>query len=230
MLGMAGGPARANDHGGNGGDPRIVPTSAVIEGRTYHEWTAAWWQWVTAFAPDANPATDTTGEFAGQGQSGAVYFLAGTFGGSAVRAISVPFGRYFWLPMATSEWDTVPGIPNPLELPDPLSIPDIRRIAASMSNDTVVTCTIDGVRVNNPRQYRVRSPVFSMNMDPDFAEFGGYPTSYIRTAVADGYWLMVKPLPVGRHTIRFTGRNARFGFALDVTYNITITPNGPLAR
>jgi hypothetical protein len=46
----------------------------------------------------------------------------------------------------------------------------------------------------------------------------------VRTAVVDGYWLMLKPLSPGKHVIHFTASNATTGFALDVTYNVTVTP------
>ena len=228
ILGLSAGLATANDHGG--GDPRIVPGNAVIEGRTYHEWAAAWWQWALSFPPATNPVIDSTGASAGEGQSGAVYFLAGTFGGTVVRNITVPPGLYFFLPVANAEWDTVPGLENPLDLPDPLSVQDLRRITAYSINNTVAACWIDGVRVANLANFRARSPVFSFNQDPELAAEFGYPAPYVRTAVADGYWLMIKPLRPGRHTVRFTARNARSNFALDVTYNITITSNRPTAR
>jgi hypothetical protein len=213
--------------GSGGADSRIVATNAVIEGRTYHEWTAAWWQWIVSFAPDINPAFDTTGEYADEGQTGAVYFLAGTFGGEATRTITVPYGKYFLLPVVTSEWDTTPGIPNPLNLPDPLSVHDLRRITHYQTNGATGSCWINGVRVANLSKYRARSPVFSMNFDPEFQEAAEYPAAYVRTAVSDGYWLILKPLPVGRHTIRFKAQNNESGFRLDVTYNITIISNLP---
>ena len=68
-----------------GGEPDshsgIVRRWQRVDGRFYSQWTTAWWQWATAFAPDENPILDPDGTFADQGQSGPMYFLAGTFGG-----------------------------------------------------------------------------------------------------------------------------------------------------
>jgi hypothetical protein len=35
---------------------------------------------------------------------------------------------------------------------------------------------------------------------------------------------MLAPLKVGAHTIHFTGAVVEFGFAMDVTYHITVQP------
>jgi hypothetical protein len=206
------------------GDPRIVRIGERVYGRTYAEWTAAWWQWATAFPLDSNPVADTTGAFAGQGQSGPVYLLAGTFGGSAVRNITIPSGTFLFVPIANGEWDTVPGFSNPLNLPDPLSIQNVRDILAYFHDADQLFFSIDGQAVHHPRSYRVKSPVFSMNINPDFATATGYPAPYVRTAASDGYWLMLKPLAAGAHVIHFTASNPTTGFSLDVTYNITVNP------
>jgi hypothetical protein len=202
----------------------VVPLHRSIDERSYGEWTAAWWQWAAAFAPDVNPVIDPDGTYAGQGQSGPVWFLAGTFGGTAERNITIPLDKYLLLPLANSEWDTTPGLWNPLGLPDPLSVEDIRAITDYWVRDTDVTCTVDGQAVHRPHSYRVKSPVFSMNFDPDFAVWAGYPAPYVRTAVSDGYWLILYPLDTGSHVIHFTANNPVTGFSLDVTYNITVTP------
>jgi hypothetical protein len=116
------------------------------------------------------------------------------------------------------------GFGNPLNLPDPLSVGDIRRITAYFVSDDRLTCKIDHEPVRDLTSYRVLSPVFSFNQDPDFATAFGYPAPYVRTAVVDGYWLMLKPLSAGRHVIRFTASNPTTGFALEVTYNVTVKP------
>jgi hypothetical protein len=202
----------------------IVPLNRSVDHRSYAEWTAAWWQWASSYAPDVNPVLDPNGQFAGQGQSGPVWFLAGTFGTTAVRDITIPSDKYLLLPLANSEWDTVPGFTNPLGLPDPLSVEDCRAITDYYVHDTSVTCSIDGHPVQRPHSYRVRSTVFSMNFDSDFMAWAGYPAPYVRTAVSDGYWLILYPLDTGSHVIHFTASNPGTGFSLDVTYNITVTP------
>ena len=44
-------------------------------------------------------------------------------------------------------------------------------------------------------------------------------------AASDGFWIMLKPLPPGEHTINFGGS---FGpeFTIDITYHISVVPQG----
>ncbi|MBL8878006.1 MAG: hypothetical protein JNG88_02710 [Phycisphaerales bacterium] len=211
-----------DDDDGRRRDQRIVHRSHRVDDRTYAEWTAAWWQWATSFDLASNPILDADGSQATNGQSGPMWFLAGTFGGSAVRNVTIPANKHLLVPIINGEWDTVPGFSNPLGLPDPLSVDDIRAIVAFGINGADISCEIDNRQVSNLRSFRVRSPVFSMNMNSELASAFGYPVPYVRTAVSDGYWLIIKPLSAGQHTIHFAASNAATGFALDVTYNITV--------
>jgi hypothetical protein len=214
-------PAQSDQDGD--GDPRIVPPDAIVDGRDYSEWTVAWGQWALAFPPAVNPVLDQTGVFAALGQSGPVWFLAGNFGGTTVRTIMVPRGKYLLFPLTSTEWDTVPGFPNVLNLPDPLSVEDIRKITAYSVDGSTLTCEIDGRSVRLFRPFRFQSPVYSFNFNPDLAPLFGYPSPYVRTAVSDGYWLMLAPMRPGPHVIHFTANSPHIGFSLDVKYLITIT-------
>src|SRR5437763_11387933 len=72
----------------------IHPPCSSPYGLTYGEWSARWWQWLLAIPPNVNPNFDGTSldpdvatvNDCAQGQSGPVWFLAGTFGGPAERA------------------------------------------------------------------------------------------------------------------------------------------------
>ena len=112
------------------------------------------------------------------------------------------------------------------------------QVAAEWSPVSETSCTIDGVTIpgltdaqNSP--YLFDSTVFSYTL-PDHDT---YPTvlfgatciangTTIDGAVAEGVFLMVKPLPVGQHRIHMT---AVFGPAsspflvVDITFVITVT-------
>ena len=55
----------------------------------------------------------------------------------------------------------------------------------------------------------------------------GYPEG-ITQAVSDGYWVVLKPLPLGKHEIHFSGAIANFAatgplnFVSDASYEITL--------
>jgi hypothetical protein len=56
---------------------RILPIGSQVEDRGYDEWSAAGWQWATAFAQNVDPVLDGTGAFAGRGQRGLSRFTPG---------------------------------------------------------------------------------------------------------------------------------------------------------
>jgi len=84
---------------GNAGNPGILPPQSHPQGKTYGEWAVAWWQWALSIPEAQSPVADATGEFAGVGQSGPVWFLAGTFGNSAERTVTVPAGKSIFMPV-----------------------------------------------------------------------------------------------------------------------------------
>jgi hypothetical protein len=217
----------------------VVPTNGVfagsttLYGKTYADYSAAWWQWNFSLPTTNNPIQDTAP--IGTGQSGQVWFLGGTFGssGTRVRSGNVPEGTSLFFPIIDA-WADNTDCPNP----DSNSIAFLRS-EANIDPATNMTCTIDGVAVGDltnsiTSQYRAQSPVFSYTIPAAhnflYDLFGA--TCYtndtdtpitVDGAVADGVYLMVAPLPIGQHTIHFTG--SINGFAEDITYNLNATRN-----
>src|SRR5581483_4222539 len=60
-------------------NPGVVPPNAHFMGKSYGEWHAAWWQWAFSIPAEQSPFLDPTGANCTVGQSGHVWFLAGTF-------------------------------------------------------------------------------------------------------------------------------------------------------
>ena len=90
-----------------------------------------------------------------------------------------------------------------------------------------VVCTIDNEAVENIGDFRIVSPQFHFTAPTPwlFGDTGGPGTS-----VVDGYYVMVRPLSRGTHTIHYTGA---FHFTLaadgfdadlpaDMTYHVTV--------
>src|SRR3954470_21116236 len=77
----------------------IFPINSRPYGQSYGQWAVAWWQWALSVPAASNPVADTTGEFAGEGQSGPVWFVAGTFQNSAERSFTVPAGKALLMPV-----------------------------------------------------------------------------------------------------------------------------------
>ena len=84
--------------------------------------------------------------------------------------------------------------------------------------------SIDGKNITNFEKFRVQSPLFNMTLRDDnpfdiVNDFPGIP----QRAVSDGYYVLVKGLEPGEHTIEFQGGIEGI-FETQVTYHLTIEP------
>jgi hypothetical protein len=188
----------------------IFPPTAKVSGKTYGEWSAAWWNWILA-SPTANsPFTDTTGANCAVGQHGGVWFLAGTPGGDFTRSCSIPSGKVIMFPLINGECSTLEGT----------ALSDLRSCAVSqMSSATNLSASVDGVPIQNLSSFHVTSPQYTVAAVANNAF--GVPAG-TGQSVADGYYVMVQ-LPAGNHTIRFHGELSAFGYTTGVTYNLRVT-------
>src|SRR3954470_4827804 len=101
---------------GAGADDSIplVPPEESVAGLRQDEWSREWWQWAGSFSGDASPIADRAGRLCHSKQSGAVFFLAGTYGTQrTVRKCTVPAGTYLFFPLIN--YVTYPGYKNSLD-------------------------------------------------------------------------------------------------------------------
>lgn len=208
-----------------------LPPHSNAFGMGYAELGAAWLEWALAAPAATNPILDPDGSYGAMGQSGKVWFLAGTTGGPATRSLTVPTGTALFFPVVNSFWVNTP------ELGDPPWSDEQEALARSILATDVDTAQnlklqIDGKSYAVTPEYRVPSTVGSCDLPADnlFVYFGIPVLPGPHECVADGYWALLPPLSAGKHTIRFAGGFASSGFALDVTYNITVRPRQKLAK
>ena len=89
--------------------------------------------------------------------------------------------------------------------------------------------TVDGKAVPGLKGYRVESGVFALAGPEKEADalFPGASGKHEK-AVSGGYWVMLKPLPPGKHTVRFRGRAKHKELPkelkVEVTYHLTVAP------
>jgi len=224
----------------------VVDPHSTVSGLTYGEWGAAWWQWVLAIPPcstgpiDPNhptacagtpaPNFDPTGASCGLDQSGPVWFLAGTAYntetfGAPTRSCTIPAGKYIFFPIINliDDWPCPPAFhfnPAPGK-----SLEDFLTNDANTYFTPVppMDVEVDGVTLPQPFRYRATSPLVGFTADPGWAVNDPCITGTPEVGVADGFWVMLRPLSVGHHTLHFRG-GASPGFVTEVTYHLTITP------
>jgi len=202
-------------------NPRIFAPNSDPYDQSYADWTTAWWQWAFSLPADQNPLLDNTGAKAANGQSGDVWFLCGIFGGggSVERTITVPPDKALLFPIYNYVWVNTPEFGDPPWSPEQEA--NVRGIAADAVDQlTSASAELDGQTVKQIQAYRfVTDEPFLVDF-PDNNLFG-IPADTYGPSVTDGYWLMVKPLSTGAHTIHFRTVSAD-GSVQDVTYHITV--------
>ena len=206
-------------------NPGVLPVDSHPYGMTYGQWSEEWWKWALSIPASSNPVTDTTGEFCAEGQSGKVWFLAGTFGTSETRDCSIPAGKALFFPIINAESSEIEGWGTTEEL--------LREDATATADAiTFIEVIVDGKTLQTELQtepnlgYRVQSGLFTIWLPPDNVLGITTEEGVSSIAVADGYWIMLAPLSAGKHTIHIHGEVGEF-FATEVTYELTVVPGGP---
>jgi hypothetical protein len=190
--------------------------------------SAEWWQWALSIPTSVNPQTDKTGENAVVGQRGAVWFLAGVFGGSTApvtRRCSVPEGKVLFFPVVNDVEINTPNVCG--SGPTNVSVNDLRTMSAANINvATNLRVTLDRKTITNLR--RVKSKVFEVALpeenvfDSPCAGVGGVPAGIYSPAVSDGFYVRLEPLSVGNHTLHFHAESP--SGVQDITYELDIEP------
>jgi hypothetical protein len=205
---------------------QVLPIDSSPYGNTYGEWSARWWQWALSIPAATNPVLDETGANCAEGQSGPVWFLAGSFFSATFeRACTVPPDKAPFFPIVNAAFGAAVFDCEPTQPGVPCNITVLRAAAAASMDPVTIEASIDGVPVRHLRDFRVQSPVFSVTLpEGNVVEV---PSGTYAPMVSDGYWLMLAPLSAGAHTIHFKNKitgGPFAGNATEVTYHLTIRP------
>jgi hypothetical protein len=219
----------------------VFPRQASPFGKSYEEWSVEWYHWALGVPKSENPML---GSPCGVDQSGEVFFLAGTTGGSSVRSCTIPVGKAIFLPIVNLVTWNCPEYANESYTCDLSMSEDFLQSCLTSVLDgaeIALTLEIDGVPIGGLEEYHAASGAFLDETSP--ADWDdrvwphctgpirenscGVPVGSTRGAAAEGYWTMLRPLSPGEHQVRFTANVVYASgrtFALDVEYNITVAP------
>ncbi|MGN6347010.1 MAG: hypothetical protein ACTHME_04835 [Candidatus Nitrosocosmicus sp.] len=165
-------------------------------GIPYAEWTSKWWQWAYSVPQNINPAYDNTGKYCSESQSGPVWFLTSAYKHSVDRFCSIPSGKSILLTILNSECSFA-------EFPNLKTENQLRQCAKQMQNSVVsLQASVNGTNILGLDKFRIQSPLFNFIL-PKNNILGLAPQT--TTAVSDGNWVFLKPLPIGKYTISFKG-------------------------
>jgi hypothetical protein len=194
---------------------RIFPPQSHPYGKSYGEWSGKFWKTGIELPVAGNPlAEGGCGEL-----SGRVMFLAGPIASTELFC-TVPAGTALFVPALTVECSSL----EPPESGFHGDTAEEQAECATYWSDHIVnpSVEINGLPVPEITRYRVVSPQFDFTApDPNILGVAGGGAG---TAVADGYYLMVAPLPKGMHTIRIRG-SLRFSVADGDPFDLDLTAN-----
>lgn len=172
----------------------IVPPDVPVAGMSQSEWSREWWQWAASFDGNDSPVADRTGARCGLRQTGAVWFLAGTYGTKrTIRRCTLPRGKYVFFPLI-----------NYVVFPDE-DDPDrdcasLKRSARLMTDGvTSLVLDLDGRRATGLKAHR-QATVQCFDLG---AKTGSDEQPL--PAAANGYYVMLKPLQPGTYELNFGG-------------------------
>jgi hypothetical protein len=204
-----------------GSKAHIAPIQSKPHGKSYSQWAAAWWKWAAETPASVNPVSDTTGQHCAQGQSGQVWFLAGSFTSAPVtRTCTVPKGKALFFPLLNKFYGAFLNDP-----PEQQAEAFLRSQVACIADAAFTQVTIDGGAVSNPRQYQEQSVLFDIFL-PEDNIFGAteadIPELKMTPNADRSFYLFVSPLKPGTHMLRWQGSSAACGFSQDITYHLTV--------
>jgi hypothetical protein len=192
---------------------RIFSVESAPFGLQFSEWCVRWVKWCLEQSIETNPAKDMTGKNCCQNQSGPVWFLAGTFGGSATRNCTIPMEKAIMFPILEKECSFA-------EDKDITTEADlISRTTDQTSHISHMEASIDGVTLQNLGRYRVQTRVFDIVFPKNnvyYVQEG--PTR----ATSNGFWVFLEPLSAGEHKIYFKGVHGQPDFQTEVIYHLFI--------
>lgn len=190
---------------------KVVQPGQVFSGKSYNELASEWTNWLVVEPFATNPALDPDGRFCDRNQHGNVWFLASTFGGVVDRTCEIPAGKAIFLSLGGVFVSFAPEFPA---ADDPCSqmATDLEKVRCDVNNDVPVApgvsfeATLDGAPIGDLFAFRAQSQPggFTLQVpNPSFLTDLGLDAGDRSPAVADGYFLFLKPLSPGQHTLSF---------------------------
>ena len=195
-------------------NPGVLPPNSRVQGNTYGEWSALWWQYVFSLPMDQNPLVGATGTACSFERIGNVAVVVVDPLSPEPIECEVPTGTKLFLDILSAECSTLEEAPfyggNEEEL----------RTCAEGFILSDLEASIDGVAVQNLDQYAHTSPLFEFTVPED--NILDVEAGLTAQSISYGAHLMLAPLTPGEHTIHFHASHPD-GFTVDTNYNITVT-------
>jgi hypothetical protein len=197
-----------------GANLRILPPKARVQGLTYGEWMARWWEYTLTIPASQNPLTGGSGANCVFQQVGKVGLVVANSTLGVPINCEVPAGTLLYMEVLGAECSTLEPPPfyggNEAEL----------RACAQGFVLSDLAASIDGVEVKNLSKYIFTSPLYEFTVPED--NIFGVPAWTTGQSVGYGAYLMLTPLKPGKHTIHLHASVPNLGFTADKVFDLTV--------
>jgi hypothetical protein len=220
---------------------QALPPDSHPYGLSYPEWAAKWEQWSFSLSTNNLELVGKPDLCRGEGTS--VRFLAGVYipgnNGQTIetREVTIDPGTPLFLTVLSAQDDNTGCNGDELDFTTNTVSELLATTAGNWSYVSLTSCTIDGVPVaglSDPATtpYLVTTPPYSYTTAKEanvVANLYGVPCLpgdfTVYPAVAEGVYLMLAPLPPGKHVVQFVGIVGPVSSPFveeDLTYDITV--------
>jgi hypothetical protein len=183
----------------------VVPPGGSFAGKDYKAWSIAWWQWAAPLHLDDNPLADAAAP-CGIDQRGPVWFVAAPGFAETWPSCTIPEGKAVLVPVLNGECST-----------NEYGNIDLAACASSQLDGATVTASVDGRAVDASLFRTGVTAQFPINWATDNI-FGAAPGA--GRSVADGFYLLLRPLSEGRHTVDVHGSVGTFFITAHFMLNV----------
>lgn len=181
----------------------LIPPGKPVAGVSQEEWSKRWWRWALSFDDEDSPVADPDGRLCAHGQTGPVWFLAGTYGTArTVRSCRVPAGKTLFIPLV----NTITMEPED----EDESCASLKQRAAQLTPGTAaLVLDVNGRRFGGLAAHRQATRRCFRAFEDDET-----------LAAANGFYVALGPLKKGRYTLNFGGILPELSQA--VTYTLDV--------
>jgi hypothetical protein len=204
------------------GSNYVYDLDEQIYGKNYSEWSGQWWILLSNFTIQNVPADDNTGERCNDDQNDPnMFFLFGTFGNEELitRECTIPSSKAILIPVLVTQCSEL----------ERASLDTIEKkrdcvYKGSKEGNDALTFSLDGIPLTNLTNYYVEIPI-NVTLK-ELNAWGVEPGSAM--AYTGGYYVILKPLSLGKHTIDFYAdhrgepQDTGDDFKVNMRYNIDI--------
>ena len=205
-----------------GKTPNVFPPQSHPRGLSYGEWQVRWSQWQLGSTAGLDAAFDETGANCLAGlQPKRVWFATlVTHPGTTTRSCTLPAGTALFFLTVQNECSNIE--PPPFFGSTEAELRECAAAGFDLVFSGPVSLSVDGVAVPNLRSFRTQTPLFQYTLPPGNL-YGLLAGTTATAAIADGMFVMLKPLHPGVHTVAIHIESEALGGVTDEIYNLTIT-------